>query len=191
MTINEYINAVGVKLYPQTESALRAIWEQPRSEIILSGPSPSSKTTIGCISMSILIHNLICNPSTLQGDIVIQGPTLSYAKMFRRSILDTFSLINFKYSESEDPIILSKTLSIRLASGRTNLLGINIAACLTSEDPDTEEALCFQNRVLSKEGIIIYDTLEDRDATFIAYKKEESLTNPLVYVYEGKSKCLS
>ena len=188
MTINEYISAIGIDFYPQTESALRTIWEQPRSEIILSGPSPSSKTTIGCISMSILIHNLICNPSTLQGDIVIQGPTLSYAKMFRRSILDTFSLINFKYSESEDPIILSKTLSIRLASGRTNLLGINIAACLTSEDPDTEEALCFQNRVLSKEGIIIYDTLEDRDATFIAYKKEESLTNPLVYVYEGEVK---
>jgi hypothetical protein len=180
MTINEYISAIGIDLYPQTEAALRAIWEQPRSEIILSGPSPSSKTTIGCISMSILIHNLICSPSTLQGDIVIQGPTLSYAKRFRKSILDTFSLINFKYSESEDPIVLSKTLSIRLASGRTNLLGINIAACFTSEDPAVE--------VLAKNGIVIYDTLEARDATFISAKKEESLSNPLIYVYEGRGR---
>ena len=188
MTTNEYISALGVDLYPQTESALRTIWEQPRSKIILSGPSPSSKTTIGYLSMSILIHNLICSPSLLHGEIVIQGPTISYARRFRKSILDTFSLINFKYSESEDPIILSKTLSIRLASGRTNLLGINIAAYLTSEDPDTEEALCFQNRVLSKNGIIIYDTLEDRDTAFIADKKEESITNSLVYVYEGKGR---
>ena len=189
MTITDYMNTLDVDLYPQTRTALENIWSEPRSEVILSGPSPSSKTTIGCISMGFIIHNLVCNPPVDASNscVVIQGVSLRYAKIYTETILNKYSLIKFKYN-SNNSIPLSKNLELILASGRTNLLGLNILACFTSECTITKESDDLRYRILARDGVIIYDTCDSRDDTFIEDSKicaQHSATK--TYVYEGKS----
>ena len=187
MTITDYINTLDVDLYPQTRTALENIWSEPRSEVILSGPSPSSKTTIGCISMGFIIHNLVCNPPTkaFNSCVVVQGVNLRYAKIYTETILNKYSLIKFKYN-SNNSIPLSKNLELILASGRTNLLGLNILACFTSENPDTKEMINLRHRIEAEESVIIYDTWEDRDKLFITQGKVCAMYNSQIYMYEGK-----
>ena len=189
MTITDYINALDVDLYPQTRTALESMWSEPRSEVILSGPSPSSKTTIGYISMGFIVHNLVCNPpaEASKSCVVIQGVTLRYAKIYTEAILSKYSLIKFKHN-SNNSIPLSNNLDLILASGRTNLLGLNILACFTSENPSTKEMSELKNRVVSKKGTIIYDTWDDRDNLFITSGKVAAGYTTQVYVYEGVNK---
>jgi hypothetical protein len=156
-------------------------------EIVLAGPSPSGKTTLGNLYLGYLINCLIAEPSDIMNaSIIIHAPTNDWADRRRQIVLERFSYVNFKLHSKTHPIQLTRNLNIIASGSKTNNnLGINPIACITEVPSTDKEHDNLRARVLSRGGIMIYDRWE-KDTKFATLMKVSARYNPSIWVYEGK-----